>query len=122
MSDGTHWLHSQEYMATLDEGIQLLRRRAEPDMRLGVAMFSNPFHIALGLRPSTSGLMCAASNVINRRSHPPLRRLIGDSTHLLVDRGAPQLKEIYGPEWDSLNLEVVEDTKHFTLLKLKTPN
>ncbi|MCX6905144.1 MAG: hypothetical protein NTW03_17030, partial [Verrucomicrobia bacterium] len=46
--DGTRALYSREYMEFLDEGIQLVRRHQGTEMRLMVALFSDPFNVALG--------------------------------------------------------------------------
>ncbi|MCX6922469.1 MAG: hypothetical protein NT154_04535, partial [Verrucomicrobia bacterium] len=121
---GTRFLYSQVYMHQLDDGIQLLRRHADPSMRLVAPLFANPFHVALGLLPAKGGLSCWSWNTINRRSHPPLARLIGDATHILLptDQGhAQKPREVYGAEWDALGLETVEETTYYTLLKLRSP-
>lgn len=115
---GTRGLYSLEYMESLDEGIQLVRRHADPDMRLMVAMFSDPFNVALGLRPPNGGLICWDKLLVNPHSHPSLHRLIGNSTHILTAPGQQDLKATYGPEWEALNLETVEETKRFVLLKV----
>ena len=118
---GTRALYSEEFMASLDEGILLLQRHSTPDMRLMVSMFSNPFHFALGLNPAKGSSLCLAPSLLNRRSHPPLRRYLGDATHILTNRGQKLEREAYGPEWDALGLEIVEETTHFSLLKVQAP-
>ena len=116
--NGTRSQFSREYMESLDEGIQLVRRHASPDMRLMVAMFTDPFNVALGLRPPEGGLTCWDTIMLNQRSHPPLKRLVGNSTHILALRKQSAQKETYGDEWDALGLETVEETKRFVLLKV----
>jgi hypothetical protein len=114
-----------DYMATVDEGIQLLRRHANPQMRLQVFLFSNPYQVALGLPPAQGGVVCWSWVGMAESSHPPLERLVGNATHILAGCG-PDIKDeygaicrpSYGTEWDALHLEVVEQTKHFTLFKL----
>jgi hypothetical protein len=118
---GTRSLYSEALMEGLDEGIQLLERHSNPDMRLMVSLFSNPFHIALGLKPAKGGSLCLAPSLLNRRSHPPLRRYLGDATHILANRGQNLEREAYGAEWDALGLEIVEETTHFSLLKVSAP-
>lgn len=118
---GTRSLYSEALMERLDEGIQLLERHSNPDMRLMVSMFSNPFHIALGMKPAKGGSLCLAPSLLSRRSHPPLRRYLGDATHILTDRGQKLEREAYGADWDALGLEIVEETTHFSLLKLRAP-
>jgi hypothetical protein len=113
---GTRYAYMQTYMASLDEGIQLLRRHSNPQMRLNVLLFSDPFHIALGLVPATGGLV--SLDGLCKASHPPLSRLRGNATHLLVDRGCQTFHEVYGTEWDALHLQVVEETKNYTLFRI----
>jgi len=128
-SDGTRTSVAMKYMATVDEGIQLLRRRASPQMRLAVFMWSDPFHVALGLPPAKGGVLGWSWTGITARSHPPLKRLVGNATHILtgfsrgdyIDAGyglGMQCRAPYGAEWDALHLEVVEETKNFTLWKV----
>jgi hypothetical protein len=113
-----------DYMARVDEGLQLLRRHADPSMRLGVFLFSNPYHVALGLTPAKGGVIAWSLAGVTKRSHPPLQRMIGNATHILT--GAPNidngmrnvLRDAYGAEWDALHLEIVEQTKNCTLFKV----
>jgi hypothetical protein len=120
--NGTRLLYSEDYMAELDEGIQLLRRHSDPAMRLAVLRFSNPYHLALGLPPSTGGFICLAPALISPGSHPSLPRVLGNATHLLTNHNCDELKELYGAQWDALNLEIVERTQNFTLFKLPVPS
>jgi hypothetical protein len=116
---GTRFFEMREYMDTLDEGIQILRRHSDSRMRLTVFAFSNPFHVALGLTPATGGLLDISETAFNKRSHPPLKSLLGDATHILMDSLSDTLmREDYGVELDALHLEVMEQTKHFTLFKV----
>ena len=119
--EGTRRAEMQSYMETLDDGIQLLRRHSNPEMRLNALLFSDPFHVALGLIPASGGLIGMSDTAIVKRSHPPLARLLGDATHILAERGCATLKDAYGSEWDALNLEVVEETKNYTLKKIPEP-
>jgi hypothetical protein len=116
--DGTRNAEMREYMGTLNEGIQLLRRHADPKMRLNAILFSDPFHIALGLVPASGGLIGMSPDSLVRASHPTMARLLGNATHVLTDRGSQILKEAYGTEWDALHLQVIEETKNYTLLKV----
>ncbi len=116
--DGTRRTDMQKYMGELDEGIQLLRRHANPEMRLNAIIFSNPFHVALGLRPASGGLICLSASGLAQRSHPTLARLVGNATHLLITHDSQILHETYGAEWDALHLQVVEETKNYTLFKI----
>jgi hypothetical protein len=120
--NGTRFAEMRSYMDALDEGIQLLRRHSDPRMRLTVFTFSDPFHIALGLAPAAGGVVSFSPAAISTRSHPPLKRLLGDATHILADRGCAKIKDAYGAEWDALHLEVVEETKGLTLLKVPNGN
>ena len=117
-SGGSRNAEMRYYEAIVDEGMQLLRRHASPRMRLAVFMFSNPYQIALGLPPAKGGIVCWSSYGINQRSHPPLKRMLGDATHILTDESFPEIKDTYGAEWDALHLEVVEKTKNFMLWKV----
>jgi len=111
---------SSNYVECLDEGIQLLRRHKDPQMRLSALLFADPFHVALGIAPARGGIVCIANNIISAKSHPALDRVIGDATHLLIAHDVPY-RDYFGPEWDALNLEPVESTRHFTLVKIGHP-
>jgi hypothetical protein len=115
------------YMATVDEGIELLSRHNSPQMRLAVFLGSNPYQVALGLRPAEGGIVSWSVMAISRDSHPPLKRMVGNATHILAG-GGPDLrdangdgescKQAYGAEWNALHLKVVEATKNFTLFEV----
>ncbi|MGD0812229.1 MAG: hypothetical protein ABSA83_01385 [Verrucomicrobiota bacterium] len=123
---GTRRGQTREYMEELNEGTQLMRRHANPEMRLNALLFSDPFEVALGLIPSSGGSLALTANGITKQSHPPLARLLGNATHILTMRGTNwqwfheemALEDIYGAEWDALHLEVVEETKNFALFKI----
>jgi len=115
---GTRLEEMRVYMGTVDEGIELLRRHSDPHMRLAALVFSNPFHIALGLAPTMGGAPVVSVTAFTKRSHPMLKRLVGDATHILVERDDALLRDTYGAEWDALHLSVIEQTKDFTLFKL----
>jgi len=114
-----------KFTETMDEGIALLRRHSDPAMRLAVFLFSNPYQVALGLPPAEGGAIAWSLAGINQRSHPPLKRLVGDATHILAS-GGPDIgngmgdgfKAAYGAQWDDLHLEIVEQTEHLTLFKV----
>jgi hypothetical protein len=63
-------------------------------------------------------MLCVAENGMSKNSHPPLDRVVGNATHLLVERGAPILHNVFGRDWDSLNLELVEQTELFAFYKV----
>ena len=107
----------KEYMATVNEGMELLRRHLDPQTRLAVFLFSDPYQIALGLPPA-GGLICLDSYELNQRSHPPLKKMLGNATCILTVRGCEEIKAAYGAEWDALHLQVIEETGNFTLLKV----
>lgn len=111
-------LDSQAYAADLDDGIELLRRHANPQMRLCALLYSDPFEIALGLPPASGGLICFDTLALSRASHPALSFLLGNATHVLVGPDDKMARDIFGPDWDSLRLEVVEKTKGYTLFKV----
>jgi len=119
--DGTRSEEIAVYKRQLDEGLQLLRRHPEAVQRLDILLFSDPYHLALGLAPPLGGIICVSPPGINQRSHPSLARLLGSATHLLTEAGSKDLKEAYGSEWDALNLKVIEETKSFTLYALPAP-
>lgn len=113
------------YIARVDEGMQLLRRHSNPQMRLAVFLHSNPFQIALRMPPAEGGVICWSKVGIAKRSHPPLRRLVGNATYILTGGGSlvtglyeGDFKDLYGAEWDALHFEVVEQTKDYTLFKV----
>jgi hypothetical protein len=115
---GVQATNSKGYVDELNDGISLLRRHMDPGMRLCSTLFSNPFHLALGLKPAKGGLTCWADCVLNSRSHPALSHMIGNSTHIIVSRDGDDVKSVYGAEWDALKLEIVEKSKFFTLYKI----
>jgi hypothetical protein len=118
-SNGTRSEEMRGYMDNLDDGIQLLRRHSDPRMRLNALVFSNPFHLALGLAPAEGGVLGLTGTAITRHSHPSLKRMVGDATHILTNRGSLGfIKDAYGEEWDALHLEVVEETKDYTLYRV----
>jgi hypothetical protein len=116
MRDGTRQTAMAPYMAELTEGADLLRRHANPQMRLNVLLFSDPYEAALGLVPATGGLI--STDGLSPISHPPLSRILGDATHILMDRDYTKFKDVYGAHWDMLNLGVVEQTKTYILYKI----
>ena len=115
--EGSGQRADRDYAEFLDEGIQLLRRHCVPNKRLVVIMFANPFHVALGLPPSAGGCISLVENTFNRRSHPPLQRLLADADYLLADAGCGQLREVYGDELDRIGLEKVEEAKYVVLFR-----
>lgn len=133
--DGSRNVEMKQYMETVDEGIQLLRRHFNPQMRLDVLTFSDPFHIALNIPPAQGGVDCWSWIGLSKEIHPPLKRMIGNATHILAmsaaDLDVKSVNSTYGPmvgckyyygkEWDDLRLEVVERTKHFALFKVPNP-
>jgi hypothetical protein len=118
---GSMQLYSEQYIDNLNDGVQLLRRHADPGMRLCAALYADPFHLALGMRPARGGIVCVTGNIMNAKSHPDIKRVLGDATHLMIERGWTY-HDMLGPEWDSLQLETVDVSKYFVLLKiLQTP-
>jgi hypothetical protein len=119
--DGTQVQTSRSYLEELEEGIQLLRRHADPQMRLLVVLFTDPYNVALGLQPPKGGSVAWASNVMNRESHPSLARMLGNATHILTLRGKSLLETTYGDELNAVNLQTIEVTSHLELMSLKPP-
>jgi hypothetical protein len=118
-TNGTRFAEMRGYMENLDDGIQLLRRHPDPRMRLNALVFSDPFHLALGLVPAEGGCPGLSNTAISKRSHPLLKRMLGNATHILTDRVTLEaIEDSYGAEWDALHLEVVEQTKDYTLFKV----
>ena len=122
---GTHEHEMQDYMGELTEGMELLRRYASPEIRLNALIFSDPFHLALGWRPSTGGTISLCHVSCTQRFHPPLARLLGNATHILQYNNNAKFmhyeatpQEIYGAQWDALHLEVVGKSENFDLLKI----
>jgi hypothetical protein len=116
---GTRFAEMRNYMEYLDEGIQLLRRHSNPPMRLSGWLFSNPYHFALGWVPAMGGMVGMSDTSVVKRSHPSLKSMMGNATHILMDEeGRARIEEAYGAEWDALHLGIVERTRNFTLLKV----
>jgi len=119
--DGTQAETSRSYLLELEEGIQLLRRHADPKMRLLVVLFTDPYNLALGRQPPKGGTVAWASNVMNRESHPSLARMLGNATHILTLRGRSLLETTYGDELNTVDLRTIEETPRFELILLKPP-
>jgi hypothetical protein len=117
-SGGSRKMEMRDFMETVDEGMQLLRRHIGPQTRVTVFLVSNPYSIALGLPPVEGGLIDWTPYEMARRSHPPLQRLLGNAAYVLADRGCEEIKDVYGAEWDAAHLQIVEETRDFTLLKV----
>jgi hypothetical protein len=113
---GTRWAEMDIYMQELNDGVELLRRHASPDMRLNALLYSNPFELALGIKPAIGGLL--STDGLFAVSHPPLSDMIGNATHVMLDKDFTKFKKVYGAEWDALHLELVEETPHFVLFKV----
>ncbi len=63
---GTRYAEMSNYVAWMNEGVELLRRHADPQMRLACFLFANPFHIALDLPPQEGGVVCWSWNWVHR--------------------------------------------------------
>lgn len=122
---GVRYAAMQNYVASVDEGMTLLRRHADPNMRLASFLFSNPYQVALKLPPAEGGVVCWSWTGFTTNSHPPLKRMVGNANYILTGTG-PELADQYGAriipfysaDWDALHLETVEKTEHFTLFKV----
>jgi hypothetical protein len=112
---GTRNFDMADFMASMDDGIQLLRRHLTAQTPVNILLFANPFHLALGWRPPVGGTVCAAYTGFSKRSHPSLTRLLGNAPYLLIQHEFPVFEKAYGAEWGALHLRVIEDTKYFTL-------
>jgi hypothetical protein len=116
---GTRWLYSKDYMETLADGVSLTRRHASPDKWLTAFLFTNPYQFALGLHPPVGGTIFWDPVLFQfHNSYPPLQRLIGNATHVLISADDHTLQKAYGTEWTNLRLQKIEETKHFILFKI----
>lgn len=115
--EGTRWLYSQEYMTSIAEGVDLLRRHA--DLRVMPLVFTDPFQMALAIKPLKGGILFWDPVLFRfHNSFPPLDSLIGEANALLVPADDQSLQQAYGEKWTSLHLQKVEQTKRYVLLKI----
>ena len=98
------------YRQWLHDGLDLIRRHPEAAQGLRPISFSDPFVFALRLTPPRGGAICVAYNTVNAKSHPPLSRMIGDASHVLLDPNGPSLNEIFGRETAAYEFRLVEET------------
>jgi hypothetical protein len=126
-----HTTDLQPFMDFSNEVMAMLRRHADSRMRLAVFLYADPYNMALRLPPPKGGAGSYCWYGLNRRSHPPLKRMLGDATHLLVERSfldtnnatavsdwSVSPRDVYGPDWNAVHLEVVEKTKNSVLLRI----
>ena len=111
-------METKSYIDWVNEGVDLLKRHQDPNMRLTAYLFANPFHVALGLKPATGGLINWHQNGLTAQSHPSLKAMLGNATHILTDRDCKNGRDVYGKEWHDLHLEIVEETSQLVLLKI----
>lgn len=115
-----------EYLNTVQDGLDLLRRRVTPTDRLAVLAFTNPFHYALGLTPPAGGAICwAHENTFSERGHLPPERVWSGAGFVLIGRPGPRNRElwaIYGPALEQ-TFVLAEESAHWRLYtrRLKTP-
>jgi hypothetical protein len=107
------------YRSTLIDGIALIRRHNLVDARLLVADIADPFCFALGLPPARGGAVFWAENLFNKRSRPPLAKMLGDSTIVLTRRENGMLDRIYGDVRDSFGLDVIDESVYWLLLRVR---
>jgi hypothetical protein len=115
------------YVAALDDGVALLRRRS--GNREGVLTFDefNPFNYLLDRPSPRGGLAAAAYNYIfSATAHPTPERFLGDAPYVMIRKykqGGPNIIEsedvralmrIYGAALRS-HYTVVEETQHWVL-------
>jgi hypothetical protein len=117
LKDGTRSAEMRVYMDGLDENLQMLRRHTDI-IRLSSFVYANPSHIALGLTPAEGGVVGFLDTTFTQQRHPPLKMLLGNATHILVDGNGRGLQHIYGVEWDNLHLTEIDRVGNVVLLKL----
>jgi hypothetical protein len=116
---GTRWIYSKEYMESIAEGVELLKRHSVPGIRVMPLVFTNPFQFGLGLKPVKGGIVFWDPVLFQfHNSFPPLHALIGNANALLTSSDDHSLEQAYGDQWTNLHLQNVEQTKHYILYKL----
>jgi hypothetical protein len=115
---GTRWLYSKQYMESIAEGMDLMRRHSK-DLRILPIVFTNPFNFGLKIAPPKGGIIFWDPVLFQfHNSFPPLQTLLGDANALLISADDQSLQQAYGAQWKNLQLEKVEQTAHYILLKI----
>lgn len=115
---GTRWAYSQQYMENVAEGLDLMRRHS-PTLRIMPLVFTNPFDMGLKIPPPKGGIIFWDPVLFRfHNSFPPLQTLIGDANAVLISADDQTLADSYGSDWKHLQLQKVEQTKHYILLKI----
>jgi hypothetical protein len=116
------------YVATLNDGLNLIRRRAEPDAGVLALDMFNPFNYLLDRRPPRGGIAAGAYNyAFSDGVHPSDDQFFGAARYAMVrkysedaqDREIEEyhlrgLERIYGPALRE-RFRLVEETAHWSL-------
>ncbi|MDA0323455.1 MAG: hypothetical protein O2923_12185 [Verrucomicrobia bacterium] len=115
---GSEMLRYQERVA---DGIALVSSQLDANDSLCVVTFTNPYVMALGMRPQDGGAICYYYGItMARKGHPPWRRIIGDAKYLLCGEGGlDQFREIFSSQEIDVAFVLVEASVHHELYALE---
>jgi hypothetical protein len=116
------------YVDVLNDGLNLIRRRASPDAGVLAMDMFNPFNYLLDRRPPRGGMVTAAYNyVFSDAVHPSNQRFFGDAGYAMVRKYSPSVEDyaiesyylrgldrVYGPALRE-RFRLVEETAHWQL-------
>jgi hypothetical protein len=88
LQDPKAFMTSRQLTRWINDGVELLaRQRIEPDDRVFVADWFNPFNLALGIPPARGGaLLWDYKRMVDERSHPDPERTMREITLLMVPK------------------------------------
>lgn len=124
----TQFWRSAYVPSRINEALEILQRRITPGSRLMVFAQSDPFSIALELRPAKGGLLFWARNYsYSLDAHPRADEVFGDVTHILIPKLYPEddgccmevpgdLDAIYGDYFRTRFFEI-DGSRAWTLLE-----
>ena len=116
------------YVDTLNDGLDLIRRRTDQDAGILAMDMFDPFNYLLDRRPPRGGIAAAAYNyVFSDAAHPSDRQFFGDARYMMVRKysaGAQDyeieayhlrgLERVYGPALRE-RFRLIEETPHWSL-------
>src|ERR1019366_5707465 len=120
------WSNGSAYPTYVNDGVDLLRRYAEPTDRVLTMDMQNPFPYVLGWHPARGGLASTSFNyTVSAQYRPSFDEYFGDATVVMMPKHpaqAPQcidgFYEIYGPEVER-RFRLIAESDWFRLYKRK---
>jgi len=116
------------YVDVLNDGLDLIRRRTDPEAGVLAMDMFNPFNYLLDRRPPRGGMVTAAYNyVFSDAVHPPDSRFFGDARYAMVRKYGAAVQDyeietyylrgldrVYGAALRE-RFRLVEETAHWSL-------